>query len=123
MQSLLPGWRPDTPLTPRYLVAAILLLLGVVGILGLLAASKARNSLTSVLMEEGTALTETLEVSSRNALVANRLLEQSIARRLLDNARLIDRIVQENVEAVYGGQSSIEDAVNRMANEINALLG
>jgi signal transduction histidine kinase len=96
MQSLLPGWRPNTPLTPRYLVAAILLLLGVVGVLGLLAASKARNSLTSVLMEEGTALTETLEVSSRNALVANRLLEQSIARRLLDNARLIDRIVQEH---------------------------
>ena len=35
----------------------------------------------------------------------------------------IDVIVQENVEAVYGGQSSIEDAVNRMADEINSLLG
>lgn len=35
----------------------------------------------------------------------------------------IDVILQENVEAVYGGQSSIEDAVNRMAGEINNLLG
>jgi signal transduction histidine kinase len=96
MQTLWPGWHPRAPLTPRYLVAAILLLLGVVGVLGLLAASKAKNSLTSVLMEEGTALAETLEVSSRNALVANRLLEQNIAQRLLDNARLIDRIVQEH---------------------------
>ncbi|QPC82027.1 extracellular solute-binding protein [Phototrophicus methaneseepsis] len=35
----------------------------------------------------------------------------------------IDVIVQENLEAIYGRQSSIEDAVNRMADEINALLG
>ncbi|MBZ0300580.1 MAG: extracellular solute-binding protein [Anaerolineae bacterium] len=35
----------------------------------------------------------------------------------------IDRIVQENAEAIYGGQSSIADAVQRMADEINALLG
>ncbi|HLV37713.1 MAG TPA: extracellular solute-binding protein [Spirillospora sp.] len=35
----------------------------------------------------------------------------------------IDRILQENIEAVYAGQSSIEDAVSRMAGEINALLG
>ncbi len=35
----------------------------------------------------------------------------------------IDRIVQENIEAVYGGQLSIADAVNNMAGEINNLLG
>ena len=35
----------------------------------------------------------------------------------------IDTIVQENLEALYGGQSSIEDTVNRIADEINSLLG
>jgi signal transduction histidine kinase len=80
-------------MTPRYLVASILLLLGLVGALGLLAAIKEKNSLTRMLIEQGTALAETLEVSSRNALVANRLLEQTIAQRLLDNARLIDQIL------------------------------
>jgi multiple sugar transport system substrate-binding protein len=57
---------------------------------------------------------------------------QAIAAGQMDAMRLppiipeqsdIDAVVQENVEAVYGGQSSIEDAVNRMAEEINDLLG
>jgi signal transduction histidine kinase len=94
MQTFLRRWRLRALFTPKYLVASVLLLLGVVGALGLSAAVKEKNSLTRLLIEQGTALAETLEVSSRNALVANRLLERSIAQRLLDNARLIDRILQ-----------------------------
>ena len=57
---------------------------------------------------------------------------QAIAAGQMDAMRLppiipeqadIDAVVQEYVEAVYGNQLSIEDAVNRMAEEINDLLG
>lgn len=57
---------------------------------------------------------------------------QAIATSQMDYIKLppiipeqpeIDRIIQENVEAVYGGQLSIADAVNNMAGEINNLLG
>lgn len=57
---------------------------------------------------------------------------QSIATSQMDAMRLppiipeqgeIEAVIQENVEAVYGGQSSIEDAVNRMADDINDILG
>lgn len=57
---------------------------------------------------------------------------QSVSAGQMDAMRLppiipespeITAIIQENVEAVYGGQSSIEDAVNRMADDINDLLG
>lgn len=56
---------------------------------------------------------------------------QSIATSQMDAMRLppiipeqaeIEVVLQENIEAVYGGQSSIEDAVNRMADDINDIL-
>jgi hypothetical protein len=36
-----------------------------------------------------------LILESQNALLANRRLEESIAQRLLDNAHLLDRVLQD----------------------------
>jgi signal transduction histidine kinase len=42
----------------------------------------------------GLALAEVLETSSRNAISSNALMEEMIAQRLLDNARLVDQLLR-----------------------------
>jgi len=52
------------------------------------------RSMQQVSQDLALALTEALETSGRNALLANQRLEEAIAQRLLDNARLLDRLLQ-----------------------------
>src|SRR3990170_612865 len=47
-----------------------------------------------ILEREGLALAGALEISSRNAVTGNQLLEDMIARRLLNNARFIDALLE-----------------------------
>ncbi|MBI3016049.1 MAG: hypothetical protein HYY65_13545 [Candidatus Tectomicrobia bacterium] len=78
--------------TSRYFLASLAVLLLAIAGIGLLAAVKQRDNLTRVLMEEGSSLAAVLQVGGRNAVAANRALENLIAQRLLDNARLIDEL-------------------------------
>lgn len=81
------------PFPPRYFLASIALLLVLVGLYALSLARRTEQELTRQLEEKGRALAGALEISSRNAIQGNALIEEMIARRLLDNARLIDQLL------------------------------
>jgi signal transduction histidine kinase len=78
----------------RYGLAALLLLVALIMGLGVFVILNEARSLQQVLRDQGLALAEALETSARNALLANQRLEEAIAQRLLDNARLLDRLLQ-----------------------------
>lgn len=78
----------------RYALAALLLLVSLVTGLGVLGAWLESRNVRQVSEDLALALTEALETSGRNALLANQRLEEAIAQRLLDNARLLDYLLQ-----------------------------
>lgn len=82
-----------SPFSPRYFLASIALLLVVVTLYGALAARRTQQELARHLEEKGLALAEALETSSLSAIRGNALMEEMIAQRLLDNARLIDQLL------------------------------
>ena len=81
------------PFLPRYFLASVLILLAVVTLYAFSETRRLRQELIRQAEEKGLALAEVLEVSSRNAIQGNALLEEMIGQRLLDNARLIDQLV------------------------------
>jgi signal transduction histidine kinase len=76
--------------SPGYLLASVALLVAVVAVYATWTARRTQAELRAQLEQKATALAEAIEVGSRNAVRANALVEQMIAERLLDNARLID---------------------------------
>ncbi len=78
---------------PGYYLASLLLLLALVGLYAVTATRRSQRELARQLEEKGLALAEAFETSSRNAIRGNALMEEMIAQRLLDNARLIDRLL------------------------------
>ncbi len=82
-----------TPFFPRYFLASIALLLVVVTLYAASAARRTQRELIRQLEEKGLALAEALETSSRSAIQGNALMEEMVAQRLLDNARLIDQLL------------------------------
>src|SRR5919106_3039860 len=93
-----PGWPAEIRYRlwqARYALAGLLLLIGLVTGLGVLGALLEARSVRQVSEDLALALTEALATSGRNALMANQRLEEAIAQRLLDNARLVDRLLQQ----------------------------
>jgi two-component system sensor histidine kinase HydH len=78
---------------PGYFLASVLVLLVAVALYGLSETRRLRAELVRHAEEKGLALARVLEVSSRNAVQGNALLEELIAQRLVDNARLIDQLL------------------------------
>jgi two-component system sensor histidine kinase HydH len=78
---------------PRYFGASILLLLVLVAVFAALSARRTQQELRRQLEERGVALAEVFETSSRNAIRGNVLMEEMIAQRLFDNARLVDQLL------------------------------
>lgn len=79
----------------RYALAALLLLVGLVTGLGVMGAWLEARNVRQVSEDLALALADALETSGRNALLANQRLEEAIAQRLLDNARLVDRLFEQ----------------------------
>jgi signal transduction histidine kinase len=91
-----PGWSAEVRQRlwkARYALAALLLLVSLVTGLGVLGALLEARNVRQVSEDLALALTEALETSGRNALLANQRLEEAIAQRLLDHARLLDRLL------------------------------
>ncbi|HET7876658.1 MAG TPA: ATP-binding protein [Methylomirabilota bacterium] len=82
------------PFPPRYFLASVLLLSALTALVAVSAALRTQQELTRQLEEKGLALAEALETSSRNAILSNALMEEMIARRLLDDARLVDQLLR-----------------------------
>jgi signal transduction histidine kinase len=92
-----PGWQAEVGhrlWQARYALAALLLLVGLVAGLGVLGAWLEARNVRQVSEDLALALTDALETSGQNALLANQRLEEAIAQRLLDHARLLDRLLQ-----------------------------
>lgn len=86
--------RVRAPILPRYFFASVVLLAGLVALVGAWSAWRSRRELARQLEERALALTGAAEVASRGAIRGNALVEEMIARRLLDNARLVDELLR-----------------------------
>jgi signal transduction histidine kinase len=88
--------RPMTRLSvpSRYFLASILLLSALVGLLALAAARRTQQELARQLEDQGLSLADALAASSRSAIAGHALMEELIAQRLLDNARLVDQLLR-----------------------------
>jgi signal transduction histidine kinase len=83
--------KPPFPL--RYFLASVVLLASLATLFSLSVAHRTQQELRRQLEEKGDALAGALEISSRNAILSNVLVEEMIAQRLLDNARLVDQLL------------------------------
>ncbi len=83
----------------RYFLAAIALLVVVVGAHAVTTARRSQAELAAQLGDRGLALARTVEVASRHAIRSNALLEEMIARRLTDNAHLVDELLRRSPAA------------------------
>src|SRR3990170_196622 len=88
------GARMNPRFSARYLLASVLLLVLLVGIYTASVARRTQAELSAQLEQKGLALADVVETGSRNAIRSNALMEQMIAERLLDNARLVDEIMR-----------------------------
>ena len=88
------GARMNPRFSPRYFLASVLLLVVLVSVYAASAARRTQAELSAQLEQKGLALADAVETSSRNAVRSNALMEQMIAQRLLDNARLVDEILR-----------------------------
>ena len=82
------------PVPARYFVASVLLLSALLAVLGVTTARRTQQELARQLEQKGRALAEAVEIASRSAIAGNALMEEMIAQRLLDNARLIDELLR-----------------------------
>jgi len=77
----------------RYFLASVILLAALAAVFGISEALRTQQELTRQLDEKGVALAGALEISSRNAILSNALMEEMITQRLLDNARMVDQVL------------------------------
>jgi signal transduction histidine kinase len=77
----------------RYFLASVLLLAALAALFGISEALRTQQELRRQLDEKGLALAGALEISSRNAILSNALMEEMITQRLLDNARMVDQVL------------------------------
>jgi signal transduction histidine kinase len=83
----------------RYFLASIILLVALVGIWTATTARRTQAQLRAQHEHLGQALAEAFEAGSRNAIRGNALLEDAIAQRLFDNARLVDELLRRPLAA------------------------
>ncbi len=82
----------------RYFLASIVLLVAVVALDTASSARRTQAELRAQLEQKGQALAAALETGSRNAIRSNALIEEMIAERLLDNARLVDELLRRPLD-------------------------
>src|SRR5687768_3304272 len=78
---------------PRHFLASVTLLLALVSVYAFSESQRLRGELMRQTEAKGRALAAALETGAKNAILGNTLLEEQISQRLLDNARLVDRLL------------------------------
>jgi len=79
---------------PRHFIFSVLLLLALVSVYIFFEARRFQDELLRQTEAKGLALADAMEGNIRGSVSANALLEEQIGQRLLDNARLIDELLQ-----------------------------
>jgi signal transduction histidine kinase len=85
--------------SPGYFLASLALLFALVTLHAASTARRSQVELRAQMEQKGLALAETVEAGSRNAIRSNALIEELIAQRLLDNARLVDALLARPFDA------------------------
>jgi signal transduction histidine kinase len=78
----------------RYFVASVVLLIALVAASTVSTARRTQAELRAQFEQTGRALADAVEAGSRHAIRGNALVEETIARRLFDNARLVDELLR-----------------------------
>jgi signal transduction histidine kinase len=98
-------------LSPRYFLASLALLVALVSVHAAWTAHRSQAELRAQMEQKALAVADAVATGSRNAIRSNALLEETIAQRLLDNARLIDALLARPVDpaelARVAGQSGL----------------
>ncbi len=81
-------------LLPRHFLLSVLLLFALVAVYIFFDSRRFQNELLRQTEAKGLALADAMEANIRASVLANSLLEDLISQRLLDNARLIDQLLQ-----------------------------
>lgn len=80
--------------SPRYFLASLALLVVLVALYAASSARRTQAELRDQAEQKGLALADGVEAASRHAIRSNALIEEMIAQRLLDNARLVDELLR-----------------------------
>jgi signal transduction histidine kinase len=83
-----------------YFLASIALLIALVAFAAGSAARRTQTELQAQLVERGRALADGIERTSRHAIRSNALIEETIAARLFDNARLVDDLLARSPQSL-----------------------
>ena len=87
-----------TSLVP-YFLASVLLLVGLFSLYVFYESRWLEEELVRQVEVKARALTQTMETSAKKSIKGNALIEELVRQRLLDNARLIDRLLTANAPA------------------------
>ena len=87
-----------TSLVP-YFLASVLLLVGLFSLYVFYESRWLEEELVRQVEVKALALTRTMETSAKKSIKGNALIEELVRQRLLDNARLIDRLLTANAPA------------------------
>ena len=79
---------------PRHFVFSVLLLLALVSIYIFFEARRFQDEILRQTEAKGSALADAVATNVRSSVLANAVIEEQIGQRLLDNARLIDALLQ-----------------------------
>ena len=79
---------------PRHYIFSVVLLLALVSVYIFFEARRLQDELLRQTEAKGLALADAMTANIRSSVLANALLEEQIGQRLLDNARLIDELLQ-----------------------------
>jgi two-component system sensor histidine kinase HydH len=80
----------------RYVIIITLLLAVILFLIAFFGIKKSKSNMLKVMEKEGTALLESLILSSQNTIRANALVEEIVGERLLNIAYLVDRMEKQD---------------------------
>jgi len=92
----LPGVLRRGIIQPKYILAIVIVLMGMMVAMGLYEISASRQDIMSVLKEEATSLAEAISIMSDNSLVCFGEIEYLVSERLLSNARILELLDSES---------------------------
>ena len=78
-----------------YATASIFLFIIVMGLHSLWQIQREKKALYKALYDQGEALVESLQSSGKNAIISNKVAQDILINRLLDNAGLIDVLIEQ----------------------------
>ena len=82
---------------PKYILAIVVVLMGIMVGMSLYEFSASREDIMSVLREEAMSLAEAISIMGDNSLICFNEIEDLVAERLLNNARILERLDYEGL--------------------------